>query len=78
MLFKTEMENILPYTKQTKFDVAAASTLAKEDETNNTESWWDKLKKAGQQAENETSDWRDTADSWLQKGRDVWNNLFGN
>ena len=78
LLFKTEMENILPYTKQTKFDVAAASTLAKEDETNNTESWWDKLKKAGQQAENETSDWRDTADSWLQKGRDVWNNLFGN
>ncbi|MEY8737620.1 PBP1A family penicillin-binding protein [Lactobacillus sp. AN1001] len=76
-LFKTQMEGILPYTKETKFEVKAASTMAAENsaDDDSDESWWDKIKNAGQEG---TSDWKQTADSWLQKGKDALNSLFGN
>lgn len=85
-LFKTLMEDILPYTKGTQFSVKAASTLAAENSTDtddtssssSSDSLWDTIKNAGQQVEEGASNLKDSASSWLQKGKDALNSLFGN
>lgn len=72
-LFKAELEGILPYTKETKFDVQAASVTAAQN--NESANFWDNFKNSTEEGSN---DLKEKADSWIQKGRDFLNGLFGN
>lgn len=70
LLFKTEMENILPYTKETPFDVKAASD---KDEIvqSNTSDIWDTVKKAGDSLSQKANDLK-------QKAKQFIEGIFGN
>lgn len=72
-LFKTEMEEILPYTKQTQFDTQDASTLAKASKSD--DNFWDNVQKGagsvGDQIEQGANNAVDTVKSW-------WQSAFGN
>ncbi|WP_373305655.1 PBP1A family penicillin-binding protein [Secundilactobacillus yichangensis] len=72
-LFKTEMEEILPYTKQTQFDTQDASTLARASKSDNN--FWDSVQKGagsvGDQIEQGANNAVDTVKSW-------WRGAFGN
>nr|WP_321314776.1 PBP1A family penicillin-binding protein [uncultured Ligilactobacillus sp.] len=49
-LFKTEMEGIIPTTKETSFNVQAASTLANkaDDQSSSSDDFWSNVKETGQ------------------------------
>ncbi|WP_056947704.1 PBP1A family penicillin-binding protein [Secundilactobacillus odoratitofui] len=72
-LFKTEMEEILPYTKQTSFNTKDAATLAKASQSNS--SFWDNVQNGassvGDQIEQGASNAADTVKKW-------WSDTFGN
>lgn len=72
-LFKTEMQEILPYTKQTQFDTQDASTLAKASKSDNN--FWDNVQKGagsvGDQIEKGANDAVNTVKNW-------WQSRFGN
>ncbi|GAX02637.1 penicillin-binding protein 2A [Secundilactobacillus pentosiphilus] len=72
-LFKTEMQEILPYTKQTQFDTQDASTLAKASKSD--DNFWDSVQKGagsvGDQIEQGANDAVDTVKNW-------WQSKFGN
>lgn len=75
-LFKTEMEGIIPTTKETPFHTEAASTMAAEaaypkNKSKNNTAWWDNVKQTVKNIENEfkqkTSAWKEKANSLVQK-----------
>lgn len=72
-LFKTEMEEILPYTKQTSFNVKDASTLAKAQQSDS--SFWDNVtngaSSVGDQVKQGVNNAADTVKRW-------WDDAFGN
>ena len=67
-LFKTEMEGILPYTPQTKFDVSAASTMvnSKTASSSSSEQVWSKLEDAGKDIGAKAASIKDKAGSYLK------------
>ncbi len=71
-LFKTEMEEILPYTKQTKFDTQDASTLAKASKSDNN--FWDNVQQGagsvGDQIQQGANNAANTVKKW-------WQSTFG-
>ncbi len=67
-LFKTELQEILPYTKQTSFNTKDAATLAKASKSANNSSFWGnvqngasqvgkKIKKGASSAANSVKKW---------------------
>lgn len=72
-LFKTEMEEILPNTKQTPFNTKDASTLAKASQSDN--SFWDNVQdgaaSVGDQIKQGADNAADTVKKW-------WDGAFGN
>lgn len=70
-LFKNELENILPYTPNTQFDITAASSNAKVETTDNTSDLWDSVKKAGQTIGQK-------AQEYFNAGRQFIQGIFGN
>lgn len=72
-LFKDEMEGIIPTTKETSFDVQAASTLANESSNpgSSSDNLWDNVKQTG---ENIGSTIKQKANQWKQKVEDFFNN----
>ncbi|UNL42498.1 PBP1A family penicillin-binding protein [Ligilactobacillus agilis] len=67
-LFKTEMEGILPYTPQTKFDVSAASTMVNSKAASSSSSGqvWSKLEDAGKDIGAKAASIKDKAGSYLK------------
>ena len=66
-LFKSEMEGILPKTKQSQFKVKAASTLAYEN-ISSSSNLWDSIKNAGANIEKSGSGIKQKVDSWIDAG----------
>ncbi|MTV82608.1 PBP1A family penicillin-binding protein [Lactobacillus sp. CRM56-3] len=68
-LFKTEMEEILPYTKQTPFNTQDASTLAKASKSSN--SFWSNVQKGagnvGDQIQQGANNAVDSVKKWWQR-----------
>lgn len=67
-LFKTEMQEILPYTKQTQFNTQDASTLAKASKSD--DNFWDNVQRGagsvGDQIEKGANNAVDTVKNWWQ------------
>lgn len=76
-LFKSEMEGILPKTKQSQFKVKAASTLAYEN-ISSSSNLWDSIKNAGANIEKSGSGIRQKVDSWIDAGKQKLQQIFGN
>ncbi|WP_334115494.1 PBP1A family penicillin-binding protein [Ligilactobacillus sp.] len=76
-LFKSEMEGILPKTKQTQFKVKAASTLAYEN-ISSSSNLWDSIKNAGANIEKSGSGIKQKVDSWVDAGKQKLQQIFGN
>ncbi len=70
-LFKTEMTQILPNTKQTEFNTKDAATLAKNKDDSAT-SVWDEVQNGASQFGDKVSQ---GASSFGQKAADWWSNL---
>lgn len=69
-LFKTELEGILPYSPQTKFNVKAASTMIADnsstDSSSTTNKIWSGIKDAGESFGAKASSIKDKASSYLK------------
>lgn len=76
-LFKSEMEGILPKTKQSQFKVKAASTLAYEN-ISSSSNLWDSIKNAGANIEKSGSGIKQKVDSWIDAGKQKLQQIFGN
>lgn len=76
-LFKSEMEGILPKTKQSQFKVKAASTLAYEN-ISSSSNLWDSIKNAGANIEKSGSGIKQKVDSWIEGGKQKLQQIFGN
>ena len=76
-LFKSEMEGILPKTKQSQFKVKAASTLAYEN-ISSSSNLWDSIKNAGANIEKSGSGIKQKVDSWIDVGKQKLQQIFGN
>lgn len=76
-LFKSEMEGILPKTKQSQFKVKAASTLAYEN-ISSSSNLWDSIKNAGANIEKSGSGIKQKVDSWIDDGKQKLQQIFGN
>lgn len=76
-LFKSEMEGILPKTKQSQFKVKAASTLAYEN-ISSSSNLWDSIKNAGANIEKPGSGIKQKVDSWIDAGKQKLQQIFGN
>lgn len=76
-LFKSEMEGILPKTKQSQFKVKAASTLAYEN-ISSSSNLWDSIKNAGANIEKSGSGIKQKVDSWIDAGKHKLQQIFGN
>lgn len=76
-LFKSEMEGILPKTKQSRFKVKAASTLAYEN-ISSSSNLWDSIKNAGANIEKSGSGIKQKVDSWIDAGKQKLQQIFGN
>lgn len=76
-LFKSEMEGILPKTKQSQFKVKAASTLAYENISSSL-NLWDSIKNAGANIEKSGSGIKQKVDSWIDAGKQKLQQIFGN
>ena len=76
-LFKSEMEGILPKTKQSQFKVKAASTLAYEN-ISSSSNIWDSIKNAGTNIEKSGSGIKQKVDSWIDAGKQKLQQIFGN
>lgn len=76
-LFKSEMEGILPKTKQSQFKVKAASTLAYEN-IGSSSNLWDSIKNAGANIEKSGSGIKQKVDSWIDAGKQKLQQIFGN
>lgn len=76
-LFKSEMEGILPKTKQSQFKVKAASTLAYEN-ISSSSNLWDSIKNAGTNIEKSGSGIKQKVDSWIDAGKQKLQQIFGN
>lgn len=76
-LFKSEMEGILPKTKQSQFKVKAASTLAYEN-ISSSSNLWDSIKNAGANIEKSCSGIKQKVDSWIDAGKQKLQQIFGN
>lgn len=77
LLFKNEMDNILPSTPQTKFDVEPASTRMNESSGKSSgkgSNAWDSFKKFGQDT---SSNIENKAKQWFSSGKNVINSWFG-
>lgn len=72
-LFKTEMEEILPYTKQTQFDTQDASTLAKASKSSNN--FWDNVQQGAGSVGDQIQQGADNAVNTVKKW---WQGAFGN
>lgn len=72
-LFKTEMQGIIPTTKETSFNVQAASTLANESSNpgSSSSNLWDNVKQTGQKIGNTI---KQKADEWKQKFQSFFEN----
>ncbi|MCH5462693.1 PBP1A family penicillin-binding protein [Secundilactobacillus sp. HBUAS58055] len=71
-LFKTEMEEILPYTKQTQFDTQDASTLAKASKSSNN--FWDNVQQGAGSVGDQIQQGADNAVNTVKKW---WQGAFG-
>lgn len=76
-LFKSEMEGILPKTKQSQFKVKSASTLAYEN-ISSSSNLWDSIKNAGANIEKSGSGIKQKVDSWIDAGKQKLQQIFGN
>ena len=76
-LFKSEMEGILPKTKQSQFKVKAASTLAYEN-ISSSSNLWDSIKNAGANIEKSGSGIKQKVDSCIDAGKQKLQQIFGN
>ncbi|WP_195453502.1 PBP1A family penicillin-binding protein [Ligilactobacillus ruminis] len=76
-LFKSEMEGILPKTKQSQFKVKAASTLVYEN-ISSSSNLWDSIKNAGANIEKSGSGIKQKVDSWIDAGKQKLQQIFGN
>lgn len=76
-LFESEMEGILPKTKQSQFKVKAASTLAYEN-ISSSSNLWDSIKNAGANIEKSGSGIKQKVDSWIDAGKQKLQQIFGN
>lgn len=76
-LFNSEMEGILPKTKQSQFKVKAASTLAYEN-ISSSSNLWDSIKNAGANIEKSGSGIKQKVDSWIDAGKQKLQQIFGN
>lgn len=76
-LFKSEMEGILPKTKQSQFKVKAASTLAYEN-ISSSSNLWDSIKNAGANIEKSGSGIKQKVNSWIDAGKQKLQQIFGN
>lgn len=76
-LFKSEMEGILPKTKQSQFKVKEASTLAYEN-ISSSSNLWDSIKNAGANIEKSGSGIKQKVDSWIDAGKQKLQQIFGN
>lgn len=76
-LFKSEMEGILPKTKQSQFKVKAASTLAYEN-ISSSSNLWDSIKNAGANIEKSGSGIKQKVDSWIDAGKQKLQQIFEN
>ena len=76
-LFKSEMEGILPKTKQSQFKVKAASTLAYEN-ISSSSNLWDSIKNSGANIEKSGSGIKQKVDSWIDAGKQKLQQIFGN
>ena len=76
-LFKSEMEGILPKTKQSQFKVKAASTLAYEN-ISSSSNLWDSIKNAGANIEKSGSGIKQKVDPWIDAGKQKLQQIFGN
>ena len=76
-LFKSEMEGILPKTKQSQFKVKAASTLAYEN-ISSSSNLWESIKNAGANIEKSGSGIKQKVDSWIDAGKQKLQQIFGN
>ncbi|MBU5308900.1 PBP1A family penicillin-binding protein [Ligilactobacillus saerimneri] len=72
LLFKTEMEGILPNTAQTQFDVQSASTMAKAKQANSSEGEdvWNEIKNTGDNLKSK-------AKEWFSNSKQIISNWFG-
>ena len=75
LLFKTEMEDILPNTKQTKFTVKAASVRAYNKLDSSSSSVWRALQKAGESVN--SSGIKNKVDTWINEGKSKLQEFFG-
>lgn len=72
LLFKTEMEGILPNTAQTQFDVQSASAMAKAKQANSSEGAdvWNEIKNTGDSLKSK-------AKEWFSNSKQIISNWFG-
>jgi len=83
-LFKTEMEGVLPYTAQNKFDIKSSSSRYNDSvsgQGNDGSKSWDSVQKAGENIRDKisqgTSDLKDKASSAAQKGKEYMESILG-